>query len=228
MSDLPTALKQRATRFVRDRTRPRVHRWFFEDLIARTGNFSNTTWLGYPIWQNVLDLWLIQEAIAEIKPALLIETGTNRGGSARFYAHLLDLLEHGRVMTVDVEKLHDISHPRIEFLIGSSVEPEIVERMQRAAAEADGPVMAILDSDHAQRHVAAELEVYPQMVSVGSLLLVQDGVIDVLPTLAADRPGPLPAIEAFMARHPEFVPDSRRSERFLITHHPSGWFRRSR
>ena len=53
--------------------------------------------MGVPIWQNVLDLWTIQETISELKPALLIETGTNRGGSALFYAHLMDLLGHGPV-----------------------------------------------------------------------------------------------------------------------------------
>jgi cephalosporin hydroxylase len=58
------------------------------------------------VWQNVLDLWTIQEAIFEIKPALLVETGTNRGGSAVFYAHLFELMSHGRVITCDVEKLH--------------------------------------------------------------------------------------------------------------------------
>ena len=31
-------------------------------------------------WQNVFDLWVMQETIAEHKPALLIECGTNRGG----------------------------------------------------------------------------------------------------------------------------------------------------
>ena len=68
-----------------------VARLFHTDLIAKTGNFSSTSWLGVPIWQNVLDLWTIQETISEIRPALLIETGTNRGGSALFYAQMADI-----------------------------------------------------------------------------------------------------------------------------------------
>src|SRR5687767_7657581 len=80
-----------------------VSRMFHTDLIAETTNFGHTTWLGVPIWQNVLDLWTIQESIAEIRPALLIETGTNRGGSALFYAHLMDLMGTGRVLTIDIE-----------------------------------------------------------------------------------------------------------------------------
>src|SRR5207253_2669584 len=136
---------------------PRVPAWFFNDLIKQTENFSHVTWLGRPVWQNVLDLWIMQETIAEIKPALLIETGTNRGGSALFFAHLFDLMGHGQVVTIDVDKLHDIAHPRITFLIGSSISPLIVERVRTLAASAAGPVMVTLDSDHRQDHVRAEL-----------------------------------------------------------------------
>ena len=100
-----------------------VNSLFHMDLIAKTGNFSDVTWLGYPVWQNVLDLWTIQEAFSEVEPALVVETGTNRGGSALFYAHLFDLMGAGEVVTVDVERLHDISHPRVTFLVGSSIDP---------------------------------------------------------------------------------------------------------
>ncbi|HET6573941.1 MAG TPA: CmcI family methyltransferase [Fimbriiglobus sp.] len=205
---------------------------FFTKLIIHTGNFNRTTWLGRPIWQNVLDLWTIQETIAEVRPGLLIETGTNRGGSSLFFAHLFDLMGRGRVLTVDVEKLHDLAHPRVTYLLGNSTAEPVVSQVRSAAAAADGPVMVILDSDHSQSHVAAELEVYAPLVTPGSYLLVQDGVIDTLPMFApyssaeGGRPGPLPATQAFVARHPEFEVDQARCDRFLITHHPSGWLRR--
>lgn len=203
-----------------------VGRLFLNDLLAKTGNFAHTTWMGVPIWQNVLDLWTIQETIVELRPALLIETGTNRGGSALFYAHLMDLLGSGRVLTIDVERLHDLDHPRIEFLHGSSVDPEIAEQVRAAAAQADGPVMVILDANHARDHVSAELDLYGPLVTPGSLLLSQDGVIDQLAMFADSRPGPLPANAAFLASHPEFEHDAERNSRFLITQHPLGWLRR--
>jgi cephalosporin hydroxylase len=203
-----------------------VSRLFHEGLIIETDNFASTRWLGGPIWQNVLDLWTIQEAIADIRPALLIEIGTNRGGSARFYAHLMDMLGEGRVLTVDIERLHDLDHPRIEFLHGDSVAPEIAERVQEAAREGDGPVMVILDGEHARDHVAQELELYGPLVTPGSVLLSQDGVIDELWMFKPLRPGPLPANDDFMARHPEFAYDRARNERFPLTHHPRGWMRR--
>jgi cephalosporin hydroxylase len=201
-------------------------RAFHQDLIVKTGNFANTTWVGQPIWQNVLDLWVIQETISEIKPALLIETGTNRGGSALFYAHVMDLLGTGRVLTVDIERLHELDHPRVEFLHGSSTDPAIVEKVRAAAEQADGPVMVILDGNHDRDHVAEELELYAPLVTPGSLLLSQDGVIDRLAIFADSRPGPLPANEDFLERHTEFEHDAERNDRFLLTHHPVGWLRR--
>jgi cephalosporin hydroxylase len=200
---------------------------YHQDLVTQTDNFATIKWLDQPIWQNVLDLWTIQETISEIKPSLLIETGTNRAGSALFYAHLFDLIGDGRVLTVDVEKMHEVSHPRIEFVIGSSTDPAVVARARAAAAGVDGPVMVILDSDHSEPHVTAELEALAPLVTPGSLLLVQDGVIDQFPMFRHGRPGPLPAIEKFLDRHPEFSWDRARTERFLITHHPKGWLRRA-
>ena len=196
------------------------------DLIQHTDNFATITWVGHPVWQNVLDLWSLQEAIAEIKPGILLETGTNRGGSALFYAHLFDLLGHGRVITVDVEQMHSLEHDRVDFLVGSSLDDEIIQAMRSGAETAGGPVMVVLDSDHSAQHVLAELRAYAPLVTPGSLMLVQDGVIDTLPMFSAFRPGPLPAIEAFLAESSDFELDARLDKRFLVTHHPSGWLRR--
>src|SRR5918998_5541202 len=75
-----------------------VAQLYHHELIAKTDNFATVKWLGNPIWQNVLDLWTIQETISENRPALLVEIGTNRGGSALFYAQLMELMDHGRVV----------------------------------------------------------------------------------------------------------------------------------
>lgn len=203
-----------------------VNRLFLTDLIESTGDFSDVTWLGKPIWQDVLDLWTIQETIYEIRPELLIETGTNRGGSSWFYGQIMDLLDLGRVITCDIERMHDLNHPRVEYLIGSSTGSEVADPIIAAAAAVSGPVMVILDSDHSRDHVAAELELYAPLVTPGSYVLVQDGSTDTLSLFRSGRPGPLPAIRDFLARHPEFAVDRARCERFVVTHHPDGWLRR--
>jgi cephalosporin hydroxylase len=209
----------------RTASRP-VARLFQYDLVVRTGNFGITNWVGVPIWQNVLDLWTLQETISEVKPGLLIETGTHRGGSALFYANVMDSLGSGRVMSVDIVKRHEIEHPRITFLNGSSTDPVIVEEVRSLAASVEGPVMVVLDGNHDRDHVAEELELYAPLVTPGSYLLSQDGVIDKMRIFRDSRPGPLPANRDFLKRHPEFEHDEERDLRFNLTHHPLGWMRR--
>ncbi len=203
-----------------------VQRLFFTALIRKTDNFGKVKWLGHPIWQNVFDLWVIQETIAEIKPELLIECGTNRGGSSIFYANLFDLMGSGNVVTIDVEKLHKLSHPRVTYLLGSSISEEILSAVRQRAVACTGPVMVILDSDHSETHVRKELECYSPLVTPGSYCLVQDGVIDTLAIFSKGRPGPLPAIESFLQTTHDFELDEERSSRFLVTHHPKGWLKR--
>lgn len=205
---------------------PRVSSLFFRDLITKTNNFGSVKWLGHPIWQNVLDLWVIQEVIAEVKPQLLVECGTNRGGSSLFFAHLFDLMGRGNVITIDIQKMHNLSHPRVTYLIGSSTSGEVVGTVRERAIASQGPVIVILDSDHSQQHVRRELECYAPMVTPGSYCLVQDGIIDTLSTFRGGRPGPLPAIEQFLETTTNFDLDEELSKRFLISHHPKGWLRR--
>jgi cephalosporin hydroxylase len=203
-----------------------VRKLFFADLIRHTNYFHNVRWLGNQVFQNVLDLWTVADTIAEVQPALIIESGTYQGGSALFYASVFDLLGQGHVITIDIEKLHDHKHPRIEFWIGDSTSEAMTVRARTAAQQQSGPVMVILDSNHAAPHVKRELEAYSPAVTPGSYLLAQDGVIDALGIFRHHRPGPMPAIREFLREHQEFEVDLERSNRFLITHHPSGWLRR--
>lgn len=196
-------------------------------LIWRTGNFSNVKWLGQPIWQNPLDAWGVQEAIVEDGVDLVVECGTNRGGSALYMASIFDLLGRGHVISIDVERLTEVEHPRIEFLTGSSVDPGVFARVKRRVSELQ-PVrtMVFLDSDHSGPHVLQELRMYGELVPIGGHLLAQDGCIDELRAMRRDRPGPLWAIRRFVASDPRFEVDQERSRRFLLAHSPSGWLRR--
>ena len=157
---------------------------------------------------------------------MIIESGTYQGGSALYYASLCDLIGEGRVISIDIVTLHNHVHPRVDFWIGDSTSETVVDRAAAAARKASGPVMVILDSDHDARHVAREMEAYAPFVTPASYMLVQDGVIDTLGMFRHRRPGPLHAIRKFLNSHPEFIVDEERCNRFLITHHPSGWLKR--
>ena len=52
--------------------------------------WTETKWLGVNAWQNPCDNWVMQEIISDIKPDLIIETGTYKGGTSLFYASILN------------------------------------------------------------------------------------------------------------------------------------------
>ena len=72
--------------------------FYHSDHQTRAAN----TWLGVPIVKCPLDLWIYQEIMCAVRPDVVVETGTYRGGSALFFASLFDLLGAGRVYTIDV------------------------------------------------------------------------------------------------------------------------------
>ncbi len=58
--------------------------------------------MGVPMMKLPLDLWIYQEILHETRPDLIIETGTNDGGSALYLASVCDLLGTGKVLSIDV------------------------------------------------------------------------------------------------------------------------------
>lgn len=204
--------------------RPIVSRLFYLDLVIHTNNFRGQTWLGRTNWQPPFDFWNTQEVICDVKPELIIETGTHRGGSAYSYAKLFDALEHdGHIVSVDIENKRESHalHPKVTFLVGSSTDENIITQIESLVSQCTGPIMVILDSDHSQKHVEKELELYHGFVTQGSFLHVQDGFTDLW-----GRPGPLAAINKFLPKHPEFELDELLCNRYLVTHNPNGWLRR--
>jgi cephalosporin hydroxylase len=196
------------------------------DILYLSDAWTETTWLGAQALKNPLDLWIYQEIMVETRPELIVETGTYRGGSAFYLASICDLLGAGEVLSVDVEPLRDDypAHPRITYLGGrSSTDPEVVAEVRARAA--GKRTLVVLDSDHSQAHVEAELAAYAEIVPLGCYLIVEDSNIG---QIRKDLlPGPLEAIESFVAGTDEFEIDRAR-EKFLITQNPSGYLRRVR
>jgi cephalosporin hydroxylase len=188
--------------------------------------WMDTYWLGVKVLKNPMDLWVYQEIIKEVQPALVIETGTFRGGSAFYLASIMDLVGTGRIVTVDVNHYPGRpEHPRIEYVHGSSIDPAVLELFAERVAAADGPVIVLLDSAHEREHVLLELDAFHGFVTPGSYLIVEDTAMNGHPTARFSGPGPWEAVTDFLPRHPEFVPDRTR-EKFMHTWNPRGYLRR--
>ena len=187
------------------------------------------TWLsyhGYTIIKNPLDLWAYQTLLWDLRPDLVIETGTYEGASALWLAHQADVLGTTmRVVTIDVDgQPVRPKHQRIEYLTGSSIDPGVLTVVGHRASVADN-VLVILDSDHSRDHVLSECRAYAQFVTPGSYLIVEDSNINNHPVRAASGPGPWEAIKIFTSENHDFAVDRAREP--MLSMNPHGYLRRT-
>jgi cephalosporin hydroxylase len=202
------------------------------------------SWLGRPIIQLPEDIVRVQEAIYEVQPDVIVETGIAHGGSLVLYAGLFRALGKGRVIGVDIEiRPHNrkaieshILAPLITLVEGSSIDPAVVARV-KAMIEPTQSVMVLLDSNHTRDHVRAELEAYCGLVTQGSYIVATDGIMQDLADVPRGNPGwkydnPATAAREFADAHPEFVLGTPRllfNESELdqpVTHWRGAWLRR--
>ena len=200
------------------------HKLFYETAFAK-GDAWNPKWLGVAALKCPFDLWVYQEILHDIKPDIVIETGTARGGSALFLASILDLLGSGALVAIDIVRRPEWpTHPRITYLTGSSTSAEIMDQV-RGRVAGRPRVMVILDSDHTKSHVLDELRLYSPLVTKGSYLIVEDTNINGRPVFPGFGPGPCEAVDDFLVANAAFERDPSR-ERFFVTFNPGGYLRR--
>lgn len=202
------------------------HRIYYEQP-DRT--FNNTRWLGVAAQKYPSDLWVYQEIVWELRPDVIVETGTNWGGSALFLASVCELIGHGKVVTIDLADMAPSrttrpQHERITYLSGSSTSPEVVAEV-RGIVDGAETVMVILDSNHTRDHVVTELKIYGELVTTGSYLIVEDTNVNGHPVFPAHGDGPMEAVDLFLRETRDFAPDRSR-EKYLVTASPKGFLKR--
>lgn len=184
-----------------------------------------THFLGVGLMKCPNDLWIYQQILAEHKPVAIIETGTYKGGSALWYAFLMDMLQidGGHIFTIDIEDYRQCDHPRITFIGGDSTDYLIADAVAESLP-VDGPRLIVLDADHSADHVYRELCLWAPFARVGDWLVVEDTNIA---WVGPDGDGGARAgLERYLLEHPgEFAQDIL-SERYLLTMNPGGWLRR--
>jgi len=196
--------------------------WYVEHI----GSRKNIFWFGKRLVKNPMDLWIYQEIFNDVKPDVVIETGTYEGGSALYFASLLDILKKGIVLTIDVKEYGELpEHKRIHYLQGSSLDKNIIKGIENRI-EPKSIVLVILDSLHSTNHVLQELEIYSKYVTKGSYLIVEDTNLAGNPVFAGHTyGGPMLAVKKFLKNNKDFIPDKDR-ERFRMTFAPNGFLRR--
>ena len=199
------------------------HRQWYRSKVWK----QSISWEGVPLLKNPLDMWMYQQIIFETSPDLIVETGSFRGASALYFGRVLDLLGGGRVVSIDVNPVtNPPAHPRVEFLTGSSVDPEMLDHVS-GIVESSSRVMVVLDSDHSKDHVLKELLAYEDFVTAGCYLVVEDTNVNGHPVVASFGPGPMEAVTEFLAGREHRWRADPNCERFMMTFNPGGWLLRS-
>jgi cephalosporin hydroxylase len=193
------------------------HKLYYNSLV-----WQNTKWLGVPIVKMPLDLMLYQEIIFEVKPDVIIESGTFNGGSALFFASMLDLINKGKIMTIDVSPQPNLPiHPRISYIKGSSLEDDILQAIEGFIKSGD-VVLVCLDSDHTKQHVLNELKAYSKFVTKGSYLICEDTNINGHPVLPDHGAGPMEAVQQFLQTNNDFTIDESK-HKFFVSFNLNGY-----
>lgn len=196
-------------------------------------------WLGTPIIRWPEDIVLFQEVIFTLRPTSIVETGIARGGSVLLSASLMEMCGlKSRVLGIDIA-IHD--HARsavatsrfasdVQLWEGDSASGkarEVVEKFIESAPS--GPTLMVLDSNHTERHVLAELEGLATLLTTGSVVAVADTIVEFMPDgHYQGRPwgpgnSPLSAVQKFLETHDEFRDLQDWSRRGLLTEFRDGF-----
>ena len=197
----------------------------------KSGYSYEFDWLGMPIIQYPEDICRVQELIWELEPDCIIETGIARGGSLTLSASILALLDlrdqkvgqtlkNRKVFGIDID-IREHNRVRLEkhFLAdymelvqGSSIDTNVFENIEKSVGSFK-TIMVFLDSNHTHEHVLSELNLYSNLVTKGSYLVVFDTVAEFIGVnVMENRPwgvgnNPMTAVNAFLQQNDNFVVD---------------------
>ena len=103
------------------------------------------SWLGRPIIQLPDDMIRAQELIYRVKPDILVEIGVAHGGSLIYYASIMNAMDKGRIIGIDVEiRKHNRKEieehsmfDRISLIAGDSIADTTLDQVKSQISEGD-------------------------------------------------------------------------------------------
>eukprot|EP00927_Polykrikos_kofoidii_P034378 TRINITY_DN29180_c0_g1_i1.p1 TRINITY_DN29180_c0_g1~~TRINITY_DN29180_c0_g1_i1.p1 ORF type:complete len:490 (+),score=52.46 TRINITY_DN29180_c0_g1_i1:200-1471(+) len=219
-----------------------------DKIFEENGLFCNGRWLGVQVLQSTEDLFYFQHVLTRLRPRVVIEIGTFRGGFAFFAASILSQLglHNSRVVTLDTFDMEsnfynldthplcpvcadcvkayetDLWRKHVFFFQGNSL--RLADQVHRyvdelRADDNSGPVLVTMDAQHSYDGTLTELHLYGGLVDVGSYVVLQDARLDYV----YGRAGPLVAGSRLLEEGSQWVWD-RRVDLLGPSHHL--WFRR--
>jgi len=196
-------------------------------------------WLGVPVIRLPDDIVLQQEIVHNLRPSAIIETGVARGGSLVLSASLMEINSlPPSVLGLDLMILPHakslIEKSKYSYAIqlwegdSSSVEAcQVVTNFLQQISD-PGPVLLVLDSDHTEGHVRAELRNFADLLPVGSIIMVADTIIEEFPRdYYVNRPwnvgnNPFTAVRKFLEDDTRFKRVEKWDRRSLLSEFREG------
>jgi cephalosporin hydroxylase/predicted O-methyltransferase YrrM len=203
---------------------PEELRTAFLEAFWRSHAWRHTTWLGRPVATPPTDLVAYQELLTRVRPAWVVETGTD-GGRALFLASICELLGHGQVLSVHPGASDDLpAHPRLTHLSADPASASTAGQLRDVVG--DPPhALVVLGSGGGRQQVLAEFRVCAPLVPVGSYVVVEETIVNGHPVWPSFGPGPAEAVKHILAARTDFAVDPD-LERWGLTFNPQGFLQR--
>ena len=177
------------------------HKDTFYSLKGIYKGHHQITYRGVPCIKCPFDYVTYQMILDEVKPDLIVEIGTNKGGSALYLADLMELMGKGQIQSIDIhDEAFDLvkKHPRIKLF------KEGWEKYDLELAKNFETILVIEDSSHEFDNTLQAIQKFAKVVSSGSYLIVEDGIVDAMGWSKSYGGGPVKAINHFLEGNSDF------------------------
>lgn len=170
------------------------------------GHFK-VTYKGIPAVKCPFDYVLYQMIIWEVKPDIILEIGTYKGGSTLYLADLLEMNNKGIIHTVDLP-VNEIDssvllHDRIKVFKNGW------EDYDTSLLKGYESVMVIEDGSHLYKDSLAALNKFSPFVTKGSYYIAEDGIVNELGKENEFGGGPQKAVAEFLETNKQFIIDRK-------------------
>lgn len=198
----------------------------YGDPVNRTGHFG-VKYRQVPLVKCPFDYVMYQMIIMDVKPDLIIEIGTFKGGAALYYSDLLSLIDgYSEVHTIDIESNIESdlikNNPRIKLFTNGyqNYNIDLAKRFSK--------IMIIDDGSHKYEDVSNALSIFSNIVSKDSYFIIEDGVISDLGLQSEFNGGPERAINEFLLQNNNFIIDRKYCNFFgnNATFNPNGFLKK--
>lgn len=195
------------------------------DIQGATFKYS---YRGIQLVKSPFDIAIYMSFLQNVKPKSIIEIGSLNGGSAIWYADMLNNFNiDGHVYSYDLKIPQDVYHPRVSFSYGDARDLNGIFSLNFLNS-LPRPLVVIDDSDHCYNTVKNILSFFKDVVKKDEYIIIEDGNAQLLYPNENFGGGPSPAIYEFLQTYNDFQVDDYYCDMFgkNLTWIPNGFLKK--